>query len=313
MRASQFTGIIGAMSTPKRFHLFLLCAFFLAACSTSAAGSTLPAVFPSSTPNPTGTPLPPTATSIPMAATVNGEGITLDDLNAEVARYKTAQAALGKEVNDQDAAKIVLDDLVDQVLLSQGAAEAGFTVDDPALQARVDALAAQVGGADKLLAWQQAHGYDHASFRAALKRAVAAAWMRDKIISAVPSTAEQVHVRQVLLYNEDVAKSIWNQLQAGVNFDNMAALIDPVTRGDIGWFPRGYLAQKTIEDAAFSLEVGKYSDVIKSEVGFHIIMVIERQPDRTLSPDALLSMQNQALANWLANRRQQANIVLTAK
>jgi parvulin-like peptidyl-prolyl isomerase len=284
--------------------------FSLAACSSSASGASLP----SPTPIPlTVTPLPPTEIPRPLAALVNGEGISLDEFNAELARYKSAQTALGNTVSEQDAAKIVLDNLIAEYLLAQGAAEAGLTLTDADLQARVDSLTAQLGGADKLSAWQQAHGYSDQDFRVALKRSVATARMRDKIISAVPGAAEQVHVRQILLYNEDVAQNIWNRLQAGADFDEITAQIDPATRGDIGWFPRGYLTEKTIEDAAFSLEVGKYSAVIKSQVGFHILKVIERQADRLLSPDALLTLQNRALTDWLANRRQQSNIVLTPK
>jgi peptidyl-prolyl cis-trans isomerase C len=298
------------MPTLKRIPIFLLFAL-LAACSKGGAGFS---VFASPTPvPPTGTPVPPTPTPVPAAATVNGEAITLDEFNAELNRYKAAQAALGNTVSDQDASRTVLNDLVSQVLLSQGAAEAGFVVDAATLQARIDALTAQVGGAEALKAWINAHGYTEESFRVALKRAAAAAWMRDKIISSVPSTAEQVHVRQILLYNEEVAKSYYSKLQDGADFDELATLVDPVTRGDIGWFPRGYLTEKAVEDAAFSLEAGAYSPIIPSEVGFHIIKLLEKQADRPLTSDALLALQSRALDDWLENRRKQSTIVLSVQ
>jgi hypothetical protein len=31
---------------------------------------------------------------------------------------------------------------------------------------------------------------------------------------------------------------------------------DPLTRGDLGWVPRGYLLDEKIEEAAFGLQVG---------------------------------------------------------
>jgi peptidyl-prolyl cis-trans isomerase C len=194
--------------------------------------------------------------------------------------------------------------------LAQGAKEAGFTLDDAALQVRIDALSAKLGGADKLSAWQQAHGYSDESFRVALRRDAAAAWMRDKIISAVPSTAEQVHVRQILLYNEANAQKYWDRLQTGAAFDTIAAQVDPLTRGDIGWIPHGYLSEKPVEDAAFALEPNKYSAVIQDKVGFHILELIERQADRPLSPDQTLTLQTRALDEWIANRRQQSSVVL---
>ncbi len=302
------SGIIGRMSTLKlAFVLMILLA--LTACSSGGPAS-FPAVFGSPTPQPpTATPAPPTETPVPMAITVNADGISVDELDAELGRYKAAQTALGNTVSDEQALQAVRDDLIAQLLLMQGTVESGFVIDDAALQQRLDALSSEIGGADKLTAWQQAHGYTEAGFRSALKRAAASAWMRDKIMSTVPSTVEQVHVRQILLYNEDVAKKYYDQLQAGADFDELAAQVDTVTRGDIGWFPRGYLTEKSVEDAAFSLEVGAYSAVVSSEVGFHILKLMERQPDRALSPDALMALQNQALNDWLTNRRQQSSIV----
>jgi len=86
--------------------------------------------------------------------------------------------------------------------------------------------------------------------------------------------------------------------------------VDPVTHGDIGWFPRGYLPEKAVEDAAFSLETGAYSVIIPGEAGFHILKLLDRQTERALSPDALFTMQNHALNDWLTARRQQSKIVM---
>ncbi len=291
------------------FFVYIFFALMLAACSggnVTPTASPMPAL-------PTETLLPPTQTSVPLAAIVNGESITLDEFSAEVARYKTSQAALGITASEEEIRQVVLDDLVSQVLLTQGAAQAGFTVDDSVLQARIESLSAQVGGAEALRAWQQANAYSEDGFRAALRRAIAAAWMRDKIISSVPHTAQQVHVRQILLYNEDVAKSYYQQLESGANFDELAIRVDPITRGDIGWFPRNYLASKEVEEAAFSLEVGAVSQIVQSEAGYHILKVLETQADRLLSPDALLALRNRALNDWLAERRQQSAITINLK
>lgn len=261
----------------------------------------------------TETPSAPTAILPPMALTVNGEGISVEAFNAEVARYQAAQTALGNQVTPEQAATAVSEEFIAQLLLAQGAAEAGFTLDKPALQARIDVLSARLGGADKLAAWQQAHGYTDQSFREALLREAAAAWMRDKIILAVPSTAEQVHVRQILLYNQVNAQKYWDLLQAGSNFETIAAQVDPVTRGDIGWIPRGYLSEKAVEDAAFALEPDKYSAIIQDKAGFHILKLIERQPARALSPDQRLTLQAHALTAWIADRRQKSTVILAPK
>jgi parvulin-like peptidyl-prolyl isomerase len=245
-----------------------------------------------------------------MAMMVNGEGVTVAEFDSEVARYTAAQSALGKTVASMDATKAIIGDLTSQMLLAQGARAAGFTLDDASLQTRIDALAAQVGGADNLAKWQSDHGYNDQTFRSALRRSAEAAWMRDKIVAEVPSTAEQVHVQQILLYNQDTAQSFLQQLKDGADFDELASRADPTTRGDLGWVPRGYLLDHTIEEAAFNLAVGGYSDVITTDVGYHIVKVLEKDPNRALSPDAYLALQELALKNWIEQQRQQANIVL---
>jgi len=143
-----------------------------------------------------------------------------------------------------------------------------------------------------------------------LKRAAESAWMRDKIVAALPSTAEQVHIQQILLYNEATAQSFLTQLNGGADFDELALEANRLTRGDLGWVPRGYLLNEQIEEAAFGLTVGEHSDVIATDVGFHIIRILARDPQRPLSPDAYLVLQEQALKKWIAEQRQQAAIVL---
>jgi peptidyl-prolyl cis-trans isomerase C len=284
--------------------LILLTALGLSACASLSPAE------PTATPSATFTPEPPTATPEPLALTVNGEGITVVEFDAEVARYITAQETLGRTVASADATSAVIEDLTAQLLLAQGARADGFSLDETALQARVDALAGQIGGTGNLSAWQAEHGYSEQTFRSALKRGAESAWMRDKIIAAVPSTAEQVHVQQILLYNLDTAQSFLLQLNGGGDFDELASRADPLTRGDLGWVPRGYLLEKQIEDTAFALQVGGHSDVITTDVGFHIVRILATDPARPLSPDAYLGLQEQALKNWIEEQRQQASIVL---
>ena len=286
-----------------RIILTLLTALGLSACASLFQPE------PTLTPTATFTPEPPTATPEPLALTVNGEGISLVEFDAEVARYRSTQEALGKTGTSADATSAVIEDLTAQLLLAQAARAGGFTLDDAGLQTRIDSLAAQIGGAEKLSKWQSDHGYSERTFRSALRRAAEAAWMRDKIIAAVPSTAEQVHVQQILLYNEDKAQTYLTQLNGGADFDELALRADPLTRGDLGWVPRGYLLDKKIEDAAFLLPVGGHSEVIATNVGFHIIKILAHE-DHPLSPDAHLALQELALKNWIERQRQQANIVL---
>jgi peptidyl-prolyl cis-trans isomerase C len=293
-----------AHSTSK--PLFAPILFFftlaLAACGLDLGPAPAPTATPTLVPTPTETP-------VPLAVSVNGEGITAAEFEAELARYQQAQANLGNTVSLETATQVVLTDMVDTLLLGQAAAAYGLIVDDATVQSRIDVLAAQVGGSDALAAWESTHGYTGANFRSALSRQIAAAWMRDQIASSVSSTAEQVHVKQILLYNADDAQQALGFLQAGWNFDDLAAQYDPVTKGELGWFPRGYLSSPAIEDAAFALQPGQYSSIVQDETGYHLLYVVERDPAHLLSPDALLTLQERAVQSWLVQRRNESTII----
>lgn len=280
-------------------RLLFLAALLLAACAPPTV----------STPTPLAPTPEPTSPPVPMKVFVNGEGLPLSEYEAALQRYINAKSVMGSTVTQQEAAEIVLQDLIDQMLLAQGAHAAGFVLDDAALQARLDELAAEVGGQTALLQWMAARGYTEDLFRAALRRGAEAAWMRDHIAGRVPDTAEQVHLRQILLYNAETANNVLARLRAGESFDTLAVLYDPQTGGELGWVPRGYLLDKRLEEAAFALQPGQYSDVIATDIGYHILMVLERDPAHPLSPDARLVLQELAVRDWLARQRAIAEIV----
>ncbi|MCP4138734.1 MAG: hypothetical protein GY755_00305 [Chloroflexi bacterium] len=284
----------------------LLLALFIILTST-ACGNSQDAPTPTLAPA-TETSAPPTATPIPAAATINGEVISIEEFNAELLRFQDAQNALGNTVPAEEAAERVLNDLIDQLLLAQAAVEAGYTLENTELDARIAALAEDIGGEENLSTWQTSHGYTSESFRSSLKKSIEAAWMRDKILAELPSTAEEVHAQQILLYNRETAEDIQSKLEGGAKFSDLASAYDPKTNGELGWFPRNYLLEKSIEDAAFSLEIGQTSDIIETEVGFHIIMVLERKTERPLSPDAMLALSEKTLLDWLANARETSKI-----
>ena len=202
----------------------------------------------------------------------------------------------------------MLNELVDQTLLAQAAAENGYKVDDALLQSRISTLESQLGGAQALKDWQTKQGYTQDTFTLAMKRSIGAAWMRDHITATVSETADEVHVLQILLPTKAEAGQVLSSLQSGKDFLQVASTYDPMTHGDLGWFPRGYLNDPAIEDAAFSLQPGQYSQVIQTDVGFHILYLLERDPEHPLQPDARRVLQVKSVQDWLSERRKQSDI-----
>ncbi|MGQ9568622.1 MAG: peptidylprolyl isomerase [Anaerolineae bacterium] len=128
----------------------------------------------------------------------------------------------------------------------------------------------------------------------------------------VPTTAEQVHARHILVQNEEMARLVLNRLKAGDDFAAVAKEFsqDPSTKdqgGDLGWFPRGRMVAE-FEEVAFSLPVGELSEPVKTQYGYHIIRVEERDPNRPLDETALEEARAQALDHWLQEQRTAAQI-----
>ena len=281
------------------FPVLLIIILLLTAC-----GKLFATEAPTATPTATFTPMPPTPTPLPMALRVNGEGVLLSDYQAALARLIQADTELNLVTTAEEQKNQIVQDYIDQLLLTQAAVQAGFGVDDATIQSRIDKLVSDIGGVETLTAWQSANGFTDESFRAELKREILAAWQRDQIINAVPTTADQIHARQILVQDEANADQAYQMLQNGADFTELAYTYDSTLGGDLGWFAAGGgLTQPEVEAAVFALQPGQYSSVIKSELGYHIIYLIERDAQHTLSVDERRILQEAALAKWLEESR----------
>lgn len=135
--------------------------------------------------------------------------------------------------------------------------------------------------------------------------------LREKVQKAVgadvPGTQEQVRARHILVDEEPKAREVLQRLEAGEGFAEVATEVsmDPGSKakgGDLGWFPRGQM-NAPFEAAAFALQPGQRSGVVRSPNGYHIIEVVERDAERPLSESELEAMQARAFSTWLSERR----------
>lgn len=252
--------------------------------------------------------LTPAPTEAPMAARVNGEGIILSDYEQELQRFQAGAASLQLEVSAEDARQQVLDYLVEQTLFVQGAAQNGYTVSEAELDQKISELAEARGGQAGIDAYLSENFYSPDSFRRAVARELALVWMRNFLVEQAPSAAEQVRARQILVDTQNEAIAVQRRLEVGTPFVDLAYEYDPLTGGELGWFPRGYLFQPAVEDAAFALQPGQYSGTIETNYGFHIVEVIERDPQRELKGDALVAARRDYIEAWLTDQLDQAAV-----
>jgi peptidyl-prolyl cis-trans isomerase D len=82
----------------------------------------------------------------------------------------------------------------------------------------------------------------------------------------------------------DRAKSVLEMAKQGKDFAELALnYSEDMTKargGDLGYFGPGTMT-KPFEDAAFALDVGQISDLVRSSFGYHIIKVEDKKEERT--------------------------------
>ncbi|MBA7493662.1 Foldase protein PrsA [subsurface metagenome] len=92
---------------------------------------------------------------------------------------------------------------------------------------------------------------------------------------------EEIKASHILLRTEVEAEVILSQLKVGADFVELARKesTDPGTKdkaGDLGFFSRGKMTP-AFEKAAFALEIGEISEVVKTPYGYHIIRLEEKK------------------------------------
>ena len=134
--------------------------------------------------------------------------------------------------------------------------------------------------------------------------------LREKLLKQIgdqmPTSGERVRARHILISVPEGAApeaeqlalakaiSITQRLNSGEDFATLAQKFSDDTGsgaqgGELDFFGRGQMV-KEFEDAAFSLPIGQISEPIKSQFGYHIIQVEEKDKG---NPDISLWLQDQ--------------------
>ena len=149
---------------------------------------------------------------------------------------------------------------------------------------------------------------------------------RDKVIEKLSATSvltevEQINAQHILTDTEEGARALIARLDKGEDFTELANTQSKEqiqnqqngqtpNGGNLGWFPReGSNLVKEFVEGAWPVEAGKYSQPVKSEFGWHIIKVLERDPKRPLDTSQIEAKKNQLYDDWFKKAKDAADIV----
>lgn len=116
-------------------------------------------------------------------------------------------------------------------------------------------------------------------------------------------TKESVKAKHILVDTLEKAKELKTKVENGMPFEEAAKKYSScpsnVRGGDLGTFTRGQMVPE-FEDEAFKLEIGKISDPVKTQFGYHLIKV-EQKNKPEIRPFKSVA---QAIKNRLVQERQ---------
>jgi len=90
--------------------------------------------------------------------------------------------------------------------------------------------------------------------------------------------SNEIHCAHILVKTEREAQVVMERLERGEKFANIASEISLCPSGkrggDLGTFGRGRMVRE-FEEAAFALQKGQISPIVRTEFGYHIVRRLE--------------------------------------
>ncbi len=290
-------------------------------------------------------------------ATVNGVGILREDFETAVAQTSQRFQMQGQPVSEAQMEEFraeILEQLIAEELLYQDALSRGLEVSDDAVEAQFRQIRGQFQTDEE---WEQAleaNNTSESELREQIRRGdliqqVVETAVADSAVAEITDAevqefyddhpeffdqGEQIAARHIIISTQGMEseaeiaeareriEAIRQELLAGADFAELAREHSDdgsaLQGGDLGTFGRGQMVPE-FEQAAFALEEGEISGIVRTQFGFHIVQVTERM-DTGLVPIAEVSQsireylgqqkQADALSEYVERLREEADVVV---
>ena len=258
--------------------------------------------------------------------TVNDVTYSLGDM------VKRARATAALQVGSGQAPQVgtlpfeVLNGLVDEALLKQGAPGEGVLVTREDVDQEVRAAfyprppAGEVTDPESLEREYQENyrqfleisQLSDSDYREIARVRILRREVREKVSEQVPSVEESVYVHWIRVRDDETAIQVEQRLDAGEEFDALARELNQDStyadfNGEVGWVPRGAFVE--LEELLFSIEHYTednpiYSESLTTRSGIHILKVTDGPELHEINETMRGVLEIRALEEWLDAERE---------
>lgn len=272
-----------------------------------------------------------------LVAQVNGEEITQEEFDSEYAIYKNQfEAQLGEGALEQphpeggtygEVLKVnILEKLIMEKLVAKESSNLNITVTDEEVKAKMDEYLEEMDGQEKFDEFLTSIQLSQEYFEANLKKELLFDKYRTEVLKDVSVSDESIkeyfeenkenlvviRASHILVDSEEKANAALVRLKDGEVFDKVAMDVSmdgsAAQGGDLGYFPMGKMIPE-FEEAAFALKEGETSGLVKTEVGYHIIKLVDRKDSYDdLKDDMVLVLKEDKYKSKMQELRDKAKV-----
>jgi len=224
-----------------------------------------------------------------VIATYGGEKLTSDEVKKQLEQMAPPARAY---LASPERKKSFVENIIMNDLMFNEGKKLGYA-DDPEIERQVDSLRKRLVVQRVMSKYQTAPTISDDEVK--------------KYYDDNPSlySTTQIHASHILLKDEDTAKQVLAEVKADPSkFADIARekstdAVSASKGGDLGTFGQGRMVPD-FERVAFALQPGQISDVVKTQYGYHVIMVTERKegdrrPFDQVKEQIRTSLRNKAL------------------
>lgn len=225
----------------------------------------------------------------------------------ELASIKKFYESQGQDLTTEDGKKQLVElksqlikQLEDQQIVSQEASKQRIKVTPKEIDDEFNKLTENAGGPDKVKeTLQKLYGWTVDDFKKKIKFSL----VQQKLADNISNNSSLNGVAKAK------AEDLLKQIKAGGDFSELAKANSEDSSasagGDLGFITKGQTVAE-FEEAAYKLEVGQVSDVVKTQFGYHIIKALEKKDDTVHVQHILIKGVD--LESWLKEQHDKAKI-----